>query len=137
MDPILALILGLGVGHYAGDYLIQTGTQAAAKRSPGRAGCRACTAHVISYTLGQAGIVLAVLAATGAWPPATGVVAALLISAVTHWVIDRGQLLTWYSRISGRAEYWATVDGRLRIDQAAHAVALTAAVVVAAGLGGG
>jgi hypothetical protein len=132
MDPILALILGLGVGHYAGDYLIQTGTQAAAKRSPGRAGCRACTAHVISYTLGQAGIVLAVLAATGAWPSAAGVVTALGISASTHWVIDRGRLLGWYSRVTGRAAYWATPDGRLRIDQAAHALALAGAVCVAA-----
>src|ERR1017187_1680890 len=84
-----AVFAALAAGHQAGDYWVQTDSQAARKGGPGWPGRRACAAHVATYT-----VTLAACLAVAAWwlslPLSAGwVTAGLAVSAVTHYFADR------------------------------------------------
>lgn len=129
-------------GHQVGDYWVQTGRQAARKALPGRAGRRACAAHVATYTL-----TLAVFLTLAAWwlslPVSPGrATAGLAVSAVTHYFADRRRPLQRVADAlgSGKGGFWRSGDGlasgAAHLDQAWHWLWLfTAALITAGGAG--
>lgn len=84
-----AVYAALTASHEFADHWVQIDTQATAKGLPGPAGARACAAHVATYTATQAAAVLAVNRSLGLRLTGRRVVAALAVSAVTHYVADR------------------------------------------------
>lgn len=79
----------LTASHEFADHWVQIDSQAMAKGQPGPAGVRACVAHVATYTATQAAALLLVNRSLGLKLTARRGVAALAISAVTHYVVDR------------------------------------------------
>jgi hypothetical protein len=108
-----AIAVALYVGHHVGDYWVQTDHQAKHKGLPGRAGRKACLAHVLSYVLTQIACFGIMHAALGdpAWgfrPIGWEFHLALLISGLTHYAADRREhgLMFWLARrIPGKAAF--------------------------------
>jgi len=128
-----ATFVALYAGHQLGDHPVQRGADAAAKGAPagGAAapwtGWAACLRHVATYSLTQAAaLALVAVAAPLTW---SGVVAALVVSAATHAVIDRRWIVRSIIRAKGCAD-WA--EGPYLIDQSLHMGALLLASVLAA-----
>ncbi|BBA98301.1 hypothetical protein RVR_4434 [Actinacidiphila reveromycinica] len=135
----------LTAAHEVGDYIVQRDADAKAKGKHGPAGAAACARHVASYTATQG---LALYAADRYlrlgldWRRAG---AALLVSAVTHYVADRcaghwpddskdAPLLVRAAHAAGKTK-WLQGDpaaGPL-IDQAWHKGCIAVAAAVAAG----
>lgn len=132
-----AVLAAYAAGHATGDYWIQTGTQAMRKHLPGRAGHRACLAHVTTYTL-----TLAAFLALAAWylplpvSPARAA-AGLGVSAFTHYVADRRAPLRAVAARLGRDGFWDTgqglASGAAHLDQSWHRAWLFAAALITAG----
>jgi hypothetical protein len=81
--------LALYVGHHVGDYWIQTDHQARHKGDAGADGALQCLLHVLSYLATQAALLAAVAVVTGWAADTAGVVLALGVSGVTHYLADR------------------------------------------------
>lgn len=75
----LEMFAGAILGHFVGDYLLQNDWMATNKWKPGWLGHKACTVHVLLYTLA--------VALFTSWNPLF-----LLVIAVPHWIIDRWSL---------------------------------------------
>ena len=71
------------LGHFVGDYLFQNQWMATEKSQPGWRGNKACTIHVLLYTL-------AIAMFTG-WHPLF-----LAVVAIPHWIIDRWSLASYW-----------------------------------------
>lgn len=111
MDSIAAFAaagLTLYAAHHVGDYWVQTDHQARHKGDTGRAGRRACLAHIYSYVVTQsallavAGMVLGIR--WGFWASTV----ALLVSALTHYAADRrehGLMFKLARRLPGKAAF--------------------------------
>lgn len=82
------LFIALWVGHMVGDHWVQTSHQVEHKGQSGRAGRRACLAHVYTYTCTQIVALLVVTAATGMHVRPGAFVAGLAVSAGTHYFAD-------------------------------------------------
>jgi hypothetical protein len=132
-----AVFAAMAAGHQVGDYWVQTSAQAAAKGKPGRAGRKACAAHVATYTLALA----ACIALAGWWlalPLNAGWAAAgLAVSAVTHYLADRRAPLRRLADLLGSGQFWRTGDGMATgaalLDQAWHWAWLFVSALVATG----
>jgi hypothetical protein len=123
--------------HQAGDYWVQTGTQARDKGLPGWKGREACAQHVMTYTG-----TLAVLLLLANWwlgmRLAPGWVAAgLAVSAVTHYVADRRRPLERIAAALGKGGFYQAGDGLATgaalLDQAWHWVWLFVSALVMTG----
>lgn len=79
----------LTASHEFADHWVQIDSQAVAKGKPGPAGARACASHVATYTATQGVALLAANKALGLKLNPRRAVAALAVSAVTHYVADR------------------------------------------------
>ena len=105
MSPIAALL----VGHLIGDWIVQTDWQAAHKMTSWKANQQ----HMLGYH-----VTLAVLAAlTGSW---TFTIVAVVVSWVTHSVIDRRWPVIWLMRHTGSEPFSRTTFGVVAVDQALH-----------------
>lgn len=109
-DPGLfaAIAVALYVGHHVGDYWVQTDHQARHKGLPGHAGRTACLRHVVGYLLTQYVMLCLVGLAAGAWINPNGLLAALLVSGVTHYLADRrehGLMFKLARRLPGKAVF--------------------------------
>ena len=124
------------------DHWIQTDHQAANKgqhdHNDGQssaAGRRACAAHVATYTATQAGALLAGSHVLGVRLRPGPVVAALALSAVTHYVADRREPLRRLADATGKSRFVRLADhgmnGAYCLDQAWHHAFETAAAVIA------
>lgn len=105
MEVFAAAFAALYAAHHVGDYWVQTDHQAQHKGAVGVRGARACLAHVATYTLTQAAFLCLILP-LGDGFSVTGVVAALLLSAVTHYAADRrehGIMLRLVRLLPGKA----------------------------------
>lgn len=141
-DTMIALFVALWLGHYAGDYLLQTDRQALGKLDPGRSGLRHACAHVAALTGAQAAW-LGVFAMAGAPVSAGSATVALLVNALTHVAIDwvrRGPrawcYLTgstgFYDCSQPAAERPEHTHGAERVDQALHYQVLGLAALLGA-----
>ena len=124
------------------DHWVQTDHQAANKgqhdHNEGQssaAGRRACAAHVATYTATQGAALLAGSRALGVRLRPGPVVAALALSAVTHYVADRREPLRRLADATGKSNFVRLADfgmnGSYRLDQAWHHAFETAAAVIA------
>lgn len=120
------------VGHYLGDFWVQSDKDACAKGQPGAAGRIPCARHVATYTA-TAVLALAAARTVGVRPTAGRTVAGLLVSAVSHYVIDRRAPLRWLAERTGKARFYATPEGPLLLDQAAHIGFLYIAALIISG----
>lgn len=92
-ETFAVVTIVLLIAHEFGDHWTQTQWQATNKHLRNALGRRACAAHVLAYTIGTT------LAVLGVWlwlrlpiSPA-GLLAGQLISAITHYLIDRRFML--------------------------------------------
>lgn len=119
------------VGHYLGDYFVQTDHQAQHKGLTGSRsfeGRHNCGLHVLTYTATLAAVLTAVLAVEGVEPSVRVAVVvwwALLLNGLTHYVIDRRWTLEALARKMGKSG-WIDADREAlpKLDQAAHVVLL-------------
>ena len=119
----------LVVSHLAGDYLLQTGWQAAHKhgglgRDPVRR--RALVSHVLTYGLAFVPALVWLADDLGAW---VAVVAAAIV--VPHLIQDDGRLLGLYIRRVKRTEIAPGDFVFIAVDQSFHMIALFLIAVVA------
>ena len=132
-----AAFAALFVGHQVGDHVVQGNATAQAKATPSDdrlaagahpwIGWKACAWHSATTALTQAGaFAVAWLAAP---LTATGVGTAILVSAVSHAVIDRRWIVQALIRAK-RCQEW--VEGPYLIDQSLHHSAHLVAAVMAA-----
>lgn len=137
------VMAALLVGHYLGDYFIQTDHQAQHKglrggqSAEGRANC---AAHAYTYT-----VTLCIVLSGALWVESVTfsgydvliTLSALILNGFTHYVIDRRWTLEWFARRISKSD-WIDNDPEAlpKLDQAAHIVLLgAAALVIAAGIG--
>jgi hypothetical protein len=129
--------VALFAGHQIGDHIAQRNVDAAAKGAPTPerlaagehpwTGWRACLRHVGTYTLAQVvALALVSIAAPMRW---YGTVAAVIVSACTHAVIDRRWIVRAMVRAK-RCQHWT--EGPYHIDQSLHFAALLVAALLAA-----
>ncbi|WP_430787063.1 DUF3307 domain-containing protein [Actinoplanes sp. G11-F43] len=133
----LGALAALGVGHLAGDTILQSDTAAQGKGYPSDdrlaagvhpwTGWGHCLAHCGSYLAAQA-VMVAIVAQVVpmTWP---GLAAALALSGCTHAVIDRRWPVRW---VIARKRCTGWADSHFWIDQAMHWVCLLVAAVLAA-----
>jgi len=84
-----AAFAALYAAHQVADHWVQTDDQAAHKGKPGSVGRIACLMHVLTYTVTCLVALLAVKTVVGLpWQPIQ-IIAALAVSALTHYIADR------------------------------------------------
>jgi hypothetical protein len=79
----------LTASHEVADHWVQVDSQATAKGTPGPVGAKACARHVASYSATQGLALLVADRLLGLGLSPRRAVAALAVSAVTHYVADR------------------------------------------------
>lgn len=79
----------LTASHEVADHWVQRDAEATAKGTPGPAGARACAVHIATYTATQGLALLAGQHILGLRLASGRAVAALAVSAATHYVADR------------------------------------------------
>ncbi|MFF8412864.1 hypothetical protein [Streptomyces omiyaensis] len=135
----------LTASHHIGDYLIQRDTDARDKGKHGPEGALACARHCLSYTAGQALALWAADRYLGLGLTRRRATAALLVSAGTHYGIDRcathwpedddhAPLLVRAAHKLGKGGWLQRDPGApALLDQALHHGCLALAAAVAAG----
>jgi hypothetical protein len=137
------IFAALLVGHYLGDYFVQTDYQAQHKGQRGtrfldRLGRWNCAKHAFTYTATLAGVLGAVLLVEGVEYGHHGALvvwSALALNGVTHYIIDRRWVLEALARLMGKSG-WVDNDPEAlpKLDQAAHVVLLGVASLAMAAL---
>jgi hypothetical protein len=141
-----AAFAALYAAHHIGDYWIQTDHQATHKGLTGERsgeGRWACLMHVLTYLLTQNAFLIVMCAVTGIRPGQWGVLAALLVSGVTHYWADRRWTLEWLANaIPGKANFYrlgqtsgSLGTGAWALDQSFHLLlsVFVPALIIAAG----
>ncbi|GGK32478.1 hypothetical protein GCM10010124_26580 [Pilimelia terevasa] len=106
MGAVAAVFAALYAAHHVGDYWVQTDHQACTKAAPGWSGRWACAKHVATYTLTGCLALLFLAAATGWRPDPDMAGTGLAVSAVTHYLADRRQILAWLAQQSGAVRFY-------------------------------
>ncbi|GAA2627291.1 hypothetical protein GCM10010399_68570 [Dactylosporangium fulvum] len=133
----LVALAAMLVGHALGDHVAQTDRQATLKSTPGRAGWRALSGHLLSYHLTVIGVLLLTAAALRLPLSPPGVAAGLVFSVVTHGLLDRRWPVRAVLRATGSPEFAETTSpicGMYVADQALHKGALLISALLVAGL---
>jgi hypothetical protein len=128
-----AAFASLYAAHQVADHHVQSDRDAQAKGKPGREGQAACARHVASYTATAAAALAFTEKATGAGMRPGRVAAALAVSAVSHYVIDRREPLRRFAEATGHGGFYRLGQprpgkddkpclgtGAYALDQAAH-----------------
>ncbi|GAA1958173.1 hypothetical protein [Kitasatospora viridis] len=124
-----------------GDHWVQTHSQALAKgqhdHNEGQssaAGRRACAAHVATYTATQAAALIGGMALLGERVKPGRAVAALALSAGTHYLADRREPLHRLAEAVGKGSFVRLADhgmnGAYLLDQSFHHVMETIAAMI-------
>lgn len=130
-----AVLPGLLVAHAVGDRWMQTNHQAITKGHTGHAGRIACAAHVVTYTAVTALVTATLWIALSLPVSLTGFVAGQVVSAVTHYWIDRRTTLAAFvARFAPwKRNYYDNVPGGAEhLDQSAHLLWLFVAALITA-----
>ncbi|WP_331731372.1 DUF3307 domain-containing protein [Kitasatospora sp. NBC_01300] len=128
-----SLFVVLFVGHFAGDYLLQTDHISEHKAARSWTGARAALAHVGCHVTATVAALLAASAATGLHVSAVAAAAGIGWVGLSHGLIDRRWPISWWMRHTGSAAFEAA-GGAPLADQAAHVVVglFPAALLIAA-----
>lgn len=100
-----AVFAGLYAAHHVADHWVQHGADAGNKQKPGRDGQAACARHVTTYTITTSFAVTALDAALQLGLSGRGIIAGQLVSAVTHYTVDRGAPLRRIAAHTGSADF--------------------------------
>jgi hypothetical protein len=100
-----AVFAGLLAAHNIADYWVQHGGDACDKQKPGRVGQLACARHVTTYTITTGLTVTALDVALNLDLSGRGIAAGQLVSAVTHYVVDRGAPLRCIAAHTGSIDF--------------------------------
>lgn len=129
-DPTVfaAVFVALYAAHEVGDHWVQTHRQACGKGAPTWRGRWLCAGHVASLTATKAAAVAVVAVATGLSLSPVAAAVALLLDAVSHYVIDRRAPLQALATRLGKADFAALGDpsaapvgtGAYALDQSWH-----------------
>lgn len=104
-DALPALLLG----HFVGDWIVQTDWQAANKPTSWKANQQHMIGYHASLTIAAALVV--------SWP---ALAAILAVSWVTHSIIDRRWPVVWLLQHTGSRPFSQTTFGVVAVDQALH-----------------
>ncbi|MFF2184578.1 hypothetical protein [Streptomyces sp. NPDC058155] len=118
-----------------GDHWVQSDTQARTKGQPDNEGRRACALHVATYTATQAVTVAAGSRLLGIRITPGRAVAAIGLSAVTHYIADRRIPVKRLAEAVGVGNFYqlgGPLGGAYLLDQALHHGAETAAAAILA-----
>jgi hypothetical protein len=118
-----------------GDFWLQTSHQAAHKADEGLAGHRAMAGHIASYAGAQAVALVAADRLLGIGLKPSRIAAAVAVSAVTHWFIDRRLPVRRLCDATGKRGFHdlgGPLGGAFHLDQSAHHLMEAVAAVVAA-----
>lgn len=127
-----ALFAALFVAHAIGDYWVQTNWQAVTKAEPGAAGRVACALHVVTYTVTLAAVTAGVAYRLDVDLSSGRVAAALVLSAVTHYIADRRTPLRRLAVACRHGGVWLDDGGLALMDQAWHVGWLGVAALIIA-----
>lgn len=103
-----AVVVTLYAAHHVGDYWVQTHYQAQTKGKAGSEGRAACAGHVLTYIITQWWMLVAAVLLLDIDISGRGMVAALVVSGVTHYLADRREhgLMFWLARrLPGKAAF--------------------------------
>ncbi|MEV5819361.1 DUF3307 domain-containing protein [Micromonospora haikouensis] len=139
-----AAFAALYAAHQLGDHHVQRDDDAQTKGKPGSDGRAACARHVATYTLTCAAALAATNRVTGAGMRPGRVLAGLVFSAATHYVIDRREPLRRFAEATGHAGFYrlgmprpgrddnpTLGTGAYALDQSAHVGCLFVAALIA------
>jgi hypothetical protein len=107
IETFAATGIALYAAHHVGDYWVQTDEQARHKGAAGPEGRGHCVMHVLTYLLTQL-LFLLPIELMGADFSAPGVLLAMLVSGVTHYMADRreyGLMFKLARRLPGKAKF--------------------------------
>ncbi|MFB0619781.1 transcriptional regulator [Streptomyces sp. AGS-58] len=90
------------------------------KGRPGWVGRIADAQYVATLTATKVVVLLPVAWLLGLRLPVLGVIAGLVVDAVSHWWADRRTTLAWRARITGRAEFYRLGAPRAGRDDNPH-----------------
>jgi hypothetical protein len=139
-DVFAAAFAALFVGHSFGDHWFgQTHHQALGKQAPGREGRRLCVRHVLLLTAHKVTALWVMQLVTGLRVGWLFFSAALVLDAVSHYVIDRH--LPAIAEALGKGGFYRfgvktaapAGTGAYALDQSAHHLFLFAAALIIAG----
>ena len=112
MTETMASFAGLGVAlyvaHHVGDYWVQTDEQAKHKGAAGEEGRGNCLVHVVTYVLTQVAFLAALELVLGLDMSWAGMLLAMLVSGVTHYMADRrehGLMFKLARKLPGKADF--------------------------------
>jgi Protein of unknown function (DUF3307) len=145
-----AVSAALSAAHEAGDLWLQRDTDAQRKGNDSPEGQRACAIHVGTYVAAQAAALAATAAVTGLRIRPRRLTAGLLLSTVSHYIIDRraplkrladamqprfgkGDFYRLGAPREGRDDNPGLGTGAYVLDQAAHAICNWGAALVMVG----
>lgn len=141
-----AAFAALYAAHQVADHHVQRDCDAQMKSNTGVEGHMACARHVASYTATAAVALAATEAVTRGGLRPWMVAAALTVSAVSHYVIDRREPLRRFAEATGHGGFYrlgAPRDGKddnpslgtgaYALDQSAHVGFLFLSALIAAG----
>lgn len=128
MGAFAAVFVTLWAAHSVGDHWAQTPRQDQAKGRPGRAGARACGAHVLTLTGIKTAALLVLVVATGWEPSPVPLAVGLALDATTHYWADRRTTLAALATRVGKGEFYRLGDpaaapagtGAYALDQSWH-----------------
>lgn len=120
---------------HVADHWIQTGHQAAHKADAGLPGHRVMAGHIASYAGAQAVALVAVNQLLDMRLKPSRIAAAIMVSAATHWFIDRRWPVRKLAEATGKQGFHdlgGPLGGAYILDQSAHHLMEAVAAVVAA-----
>lgn len=91
--------------HLVGDYYMQTDHQARCKHQRDREGQLACASHVASYTTTQIAVLATTNRVLGLGLPTRALAAGQVVSALTHYFMDRGYTAEEMHKALGKEKF--------------------------------
>lgn len=96
----------LFVGHYVGDFWLQTAAQAANKARAGWRGRLACFGHITRLTITKIAILAITTAVLDLHISIIAVIIALFVDAASHYWADRRSTLAKLARLLGKSDFY-------------------------------
>lgn len=138
IDPTVFAV-GLGTmyaAHEFADHVVgQNDHEAANKAKPGRAGWSALLLHVYKYHIVMFIMLLIVCAIFSLHVSILGFTSAIVFSAITHGILDRGKPVRWIlekTGSSGFANMTEPLNGMYLADQSLHKTCLWISAILLA-----
>lgn len=97
---------GLLVAHQVADHWLQTNRQVRDKGRRGWPGRKACAAHVATYTVATASVVVVLWTVFGLQIAPLGFVVGQLVSGISHYWADRGFTLQRLCEVTGKGAFY-------------------------------